>query len=347
MLIVTTPYLEELLAVLASLEERTRAFDLFRSDPGSHSQTLADVGASVLDLISHGLEVFEEATYLLESSDGNAGMRQESVEAASSIAFIAASGLLGHYRKLDALIKAIDDGNLPGNTELVLLSLCEETLEEAASAARALSVQLHDVLDVEPPSEGPDHSAPVIRRLTLARFWRSTSGMEAPTAETIRPRLQRAVTALARLRGDGFAYIRLSDRQVLESLQERALEWFRSGANAREGIRLWHDLSSCQVLMRQINNRAELIEHDQSVIEKILVAVAEVGCRRLAMADRLEAFSLLGRDDALDTILEGWRHGKVPDSDALIQELDRVRQTMPQSHRVEAPKGSLECRVGA
>lgn len=341
----TTPYLDELLDSLAKIEAKAAAFDLSHHAERSTDSLVDEIGRPMIDLVIYSLNVFEEAYCLLEAGDADDRLLQESAAEASSIAFIAARGLLGHQRRLGRLLGAIDKGSELTDPFGQLHDQVEEAREEVVNAAQALARELREGLDYDPPPEqGNKGETSLLLRLAMARFWLAVDGNSQPTTRTIRPRLQRAATAIAQLRGrDAFANLRLSEQNMLEGIQQRLIEWFRTKGDDETGLRLWLDLSCFNALMRKINDRAELLERDQRVIEETLAA-RERG--KLTTAERLEAFSLLGRDATLDTLLQAWRLGESPNEERLRSCLESVAEQIRERLGAGRQTGPISISLG-
>ena len=345
----TTPYLDELLDSLRKIEIKAAAFELSHHSGRAINDLVEEIGRPMIDLVVYSLNVFEEAYCLLETGEVDDRLLQESAAEASSIAFIAARGLLAHQRNLGRLLDTIEKGSEITDPAGQLLDHVEEALHEVVNASQALASELREGLDYDPaPEQRTSSESSLLLRLAMARFWLAVDGNSQPTTRTIRPRLQRAATAIAQLRGrDAFANLRLSEQNMLEGLQKRLLEWFREKGDEEAGLRLWLDLSCFNALMRKINDRSELLSRDQRVVEESLAAHARGTFTR---AERLEAFSLLGRDPRLDVLLQAWRLGESPNEETFRSCLEavaeQIRGRLGASRQTGPIPINLDLRIG-
>lgn len=110
-------------------------------------------------------------------------------------------------------------------------------------------------------------------------------------------KLRRAATAIASLVGlDAYSKMRIGDRFVLHQLRERIVACLREPRPAAATCkRLNVDLANFAELLRAINQRQELVEHDRQLIESLL------SCDR---PDATRLSRLVGLDDRLDFLLE-------------------------------------------
>jgi hypothetical protein len=96
-----------------------------------------------------------------------------------------------------------------------------------------------------------------------------------------------------------YADVRFSDRVVLRRLRERALTWARHDRSVPAGLRLLDDIWTCSDLLRGINRRQELRDHDRALIPRLLRGPDDD-----VAAWFVELDSLYGLDDDLDQLFE-------------------------------------------
>ncbi len=110
-------------------------------------------------------------------------------------------------------------------------------------------------------------------------------------------KLRSAATCIACLAGrDIYPKMRIRDRLALSQLRERMVTCLRQAQpNAAECRRLGTDLRGFAELLKGINLRQELVEHDRKLIEGVL-ADDDFDPAQLA--------SLAGLDDGLDSMIE-------------------------------------------
>lgn len=114
--------------------------------------------------------------------------------------------------------------------------------------------------------------------------------------------------------------VRASDRAVLRELRERALRWARGERSVVAGMNLLADLRTCGDLLRGINRRQELREHDHALLEKLRFGPnGDLGVWMEAVE------SLIGIDDTLDELIERMR-GDATMVSAVIARLEELYQ---------------------
>ncbi|MEL7059321.1 MAG: hypothetical protein AAGN46_04750 [Acidobacteriota bacterium] len=174
-----------------------------------------------------------------------------------------------------------------------------------------------------------------IRRL-YGQFRRSIlRGEETLDGESLQRRLRAASNRIAILRDlKIYPFLRIYDRVPIRRLQKRILAWLeRSPADPEtesEGRRLWSDLRSFAELLRQINNREELREHDRRTVNRIYRLLFEPASppERPLPAHVEDLEKLLGRDDELDLlVLDAARQS----STAFQAPLERLRRHLDQT----------------
>lgn len=93
-----------------------------------------------------------------------------------------------------------------------------------------------------------------------------------------------------------FEKARVSDRKLLRHLQRRILAWARSAQETASGRELLEDAFTSADLLRGINHRQELQEHDRILLRELAKEAGDLDLHRL--------LPLLGLDDKLDGFIE-------------------------------------------
>ncbi|MEL7061889.1 MAG: hypothetical protein AAGN46_17820 [Acidobacteriota bacterium] len=180
------------------------------------------------------------------------------------------------------------------------------TLARTARAAAALENHYCAEMGLERElSIASGTEAALAIRRGYGKFRRSINS--SSTGDAVEARLRRGATAIARLIGSNiFLELRAHDRQILMSLQKRIRKWFASDRQSEDGQRLVQDLVGFGMLLREINRRAELVEHDARLLPELQSLVAQSP----ADAQPLEDSFLLGRlrrlagaSDSIDRLL--------------------------------------------
>lgn len=140
-------------------------------------------------------------------------------------------------------------------------------------------------------------------RKVYAWFRRSLDVDAQPSKDSIQKAIRKIGTRIAALIGkDEYRELRPDDRILFSRLQARILQWLaQPQASFEEGRRLWEDCRAMGDILRQVNLRADLIEHDARLARTLLVGPRGVGETSHVSEDVLARLaSLEGLDDELD-----------------------------------------------
>jgi hypothetical protein len=159
-----------------------------------------------------------------------------------------------------------------------------------------------------PADRDHEAEAAVAVRRMYAKFRGSLAPCDGADGRALRRALRYASVSLAVMVGHAdFAEVRLSDRVLLLGLQQRILDWARTGGSDAGGLQLYKDILAAADLLRSINQRQELQPHDQAALAELrdLVAAGQ------PLADCVPALrALQGRDDELDVVLAAIHRGE-------------------------------------
>ncbi|MFZ5438363.1 MAG: hypothetical protein ACOZQL_00075 [Myxococcota bacterium] len=179
-----------------------------------------------------------------------------------------------------------------------------EVLSQCSSALRRLQKSLSALEHALCEVEGRERRFSYDSELTVSletrrqyrRLWSRVEELGEPGTEKVRPALRAAGTLIAMLVGKSvYSRIREQDRRQLRAFQERILAWLEPGAgDERAGVRLWQDFAGFVSMLRGINHRQELVEHDRKIL-RLLRAAADPAKEAPGLLLVLE-----GLDDALD-----------------------------------------------
>jgi hypothetical protein len=151
-------------------------------------------------------------------------------------------------------------------------------------------------------------SAVAVRQM-YTKFRRSLVDCDEDDPAGIRRAIRFAAVSLAVLLGsDAFCDVRLADRRLLRSLQTRIFGWVRHEGSDADGVRLHQDIRATADLLRGINLRQELQQHDHELASRALAALTEDPGAMREWMGRLRALS--GRDDAVDQLIEAATGGE-------------------------------------
>jgi hypothetical protein len=321
---------------LVTLADRTTAVDVRRYEGVGAQVVTEELVPRVGELLEEGLGLLEElrSHHEPDPGDEDAGhggekrrqgrfyrdmdqlmTREDSRRQVADLAFLGGLELRHHLDRLTVLGAATLGEDRPADGEdPELISRCAGGLRKLRKAVTAVENALSRYRGEAPRlSFLTETQASLKVRRACAKFRLAILGDGSPEPETIRPRLQTAATALARLLGrDAYWDLRYDDRRQLRALQERILGWMSTGRDAADpaaGLRLWQDLAGFAQLIDGINKRSELEEHDRDLVVEIhrLLFGGATPQRTVPeeLLDRLE--NLFGRDDELDRLIASGR----------------------------------------
>jgi hypothetical protein len=191
---------------------------------------------------------------------------------------------------------------------IALLGDCDSALRRLYKALCAIDIALARATLTEPSL---DFTSELQRSLRVRRYYarfsaQVLSGAE-PTPSTLLARLRATGTAIAVLVGhEVYSELRVRDRLQLRSLQRRILGWLSPGPRAdatAAGLQLWSDVKAFVGMLRGVNGRQELAEHDAKVVREAL-ALAAGGAREFPLELRRSLEALAGLDPAIDRLLK-------------------------------------------
>ncbi|MEO1369683.1 MAG: hypothetical protein AAFX50_21085, partial [Acidobacteriota bacterium] len=147
---------------------------------------------------------------------------------------------------------------------IAAVQLLSKVLKGAAAVENAYCHELE--LESEITHVADLTTALEIRR-HYQKFWRKVDAVAPVDDRSLLPRLRSAATSIARLTGRSiFLDMRVLDRQLLLRLQRRILDWLKDSKDIELGLVIWKDLESFASILRMINHRRELVEHDLAVV---------------------------------------------------------------------------------
>lgn len=245
-------------------------------------ETLATLVAAALDLLTETADAFDECD-------------DEPAMAIGDVAAIARMTL----REKQALLARIESES----DAWAIVDRCDRAARAVAKAMFALEQALASTYGFAPRIEIVDECARGVRvRAAYAKF-RTAVRQIADRAASMPLRVRAAATALAILTGrDEYDLMRVSDRRLLRSLQQRARAWLADDtAPAGEGEHIWQEMLAVSSLLMQINGRAELVAHDEAMLRTLCTSM-----RNGASIERVwpDVLTLRGLDATLDRMLD-------------------------------------------
>lgn len=218
----------------------------------------------------------------------------------------------------------------------------QEIISDCGCALRAIKKSLYALepllcaVEQRPRRLPPRLGTSLQVRRQYHKLWSFAAATGHVDPSTARAALRGAGTRIAMLTGaEVYNQLREDDRFRIRELQARILEWLRDGDDEVIATRLWQDFALFVEMLRQVNLREELIEHDREVLREAVaaltargeVAVPEV-CQMLAM--------VIGLDDALDALVS-----RAPRASVLLRELARVRAHLQDPQQDDKPSTTV------
>lgn len=337
------PHLAELLNEITATVEVTRALDLRPYENAEPSRVRDELSPQIESLLDHSIELLDELVGVAE----DLGIRRsdqaaESVSTTDSVflrsidelmtgeggrqledlVFLARFELVGRRERLrsEAQSERSDD----------LLSLCDACRRKILKTLTAVENALCTAANLKP---GLDYRTELnmslqIRRV-ISRCRRRLFAADETTPENVEARLLTAATVIAWLNGhEIYPDLRLTDRLELRGFQQRLIAWKTQDAtDRRAGLRLWQDLEVFCSILRKVNHRTELMDHDlRLALEADQVLFGGHTPPARVPLDLLERLGrLFGRDDAVDKLLSS---DEASDAAAWAKPLEYLIETL-------------------
>ncbi len=238
-------------------------------------------------------------------------------------AFIAVGELRQHRQRLMAM--------KPSMPEQEIISGCGSALRAIKKCLYAIEPLLCELENVEPMLPPRLATSLAVRR-QYQKLWSFAATVGVIEDSTVRGALRGAGTRIAILAGtDVYDLLREDDRFRLRDLQTRVLDWLGTGTDPLVALRIWQDFALFVEMLRQINLREELAEHDRRVLgEAVATLRSERALVELPSVIR-NLRAVIGVDDALDRVIQSEPSAKI-----LLDEVGRVLAALrPQSSYVD------------
>ncbi len=299
---------------------RARALDLRSYEESRPEDLRSEVYPEVADILAEALTVLDALTDSLETEksppedlDGfsvpdGSFLREidalleaaEDSQAIADIAFFSSREL--HLRK-----STVEQISASGDTWEIIGEL-GSALRKVYKAFTAIEAAICRQTDLSPVLGFSTelHRSLKVRRV-YARFQEAIAGDAEPHHEELRERLRGVAVNIAKMIGrDIYSELRITDRVHLRELQHRVLGWLkRADPNPKTGMRLWQDCAGFAMLLREVNKRQELQQHDHQLIGKMKRCLAEMAADEAPIPENFleQARPLYGMDAELDALI--------------------------------------------
>lgn len=202
---------------------------------------------------------------------------------------------------------------------LRIVTAAGNALRRLANVLRPLEISLAAFEGVKPPARVSwDLEIALATRKLYARLRRELRLVGQPGDSGFLKCLSRFIAIVGELRTtDVYRFLRFEDRVQITTLLKRTQHWLDQAdeRDPTEGRKLWEDLMTLVELLRLVNNRPELREHDRRQVARIWQVLFE-GPRQpttipTPLKEDLE--TLVGLDSELDDLIH--HAGKHPIAD--------------------------------
>lgn len=217
-----------------------------------------------------------------------------------------------------------------------LLSDCDSILRRVRKSLNAVGSTIARALGVPALAEYTSEltSSLAVRKALAGFRARVTKGGDPPENK-LRERFSYISNQIEILVSwDIYSGMRVRDRLLLRSLQQRLLAWLNGQkVSVEAGMRLWSDVSACAEMFALVNRRQELVEHDAAFLAQ---CTANLRAQPPDAAVDAAFFRSMRALDGLDTELDALL--KRPPPPPVIQELLPVVERLHGSYsRPEQP----------
>lgn len=296
---------------LANLISESRAFAV-ADDLDSISVLLSDWLPSIRQLFTEAMAILADLEGIVErATGGGADVRQSwskatgtlilprAFEELADLCFIAAVECRACLKELDVLSSASEP--------FTLLVVMERSQSRLSASLCAVETRLARMSGHDSKTRHVDLGRKSLRaRALIARFRRRITSVARQAGSDMEKRVRSIGNSFAWLLGhDHFSNLRASDRLTAKTLHRRTLEWLRSSESTDDdGRRLGHDVTAFIELLRLINRRPEIVQHDLRNVLEILSVLADSDPHGPLPCSVVEPLnSILGRDESLDEML--------------------------------------------
>ena len=220
-------------------------------------------------------------------------------EELADLCFVAAAECRACQRELEPLSDESE--------QFTLLVVMERSQSRLSGSLCAVEARLARMSGHDSRTRHVDLGRKTLRaRGLIAQFRRRSASVARQAEDDVAKTLRSCGNSLAWLIGhDHFGNLRASDRLTAKLLHQRTLDWLRaSGASDDDGLRLWHDVSAFVELLRLINRRPEIVQHDLKIVLQAMSVLADSDPHGPLPCSVVEPLnSILGRDEVLDEML--------------------------------------------
>ena len=350
----------QLLERLGSLVENSLAVTFVVPDDTGFFSIEDEAVQRVLDLIERTLLLLREITEIYDEESHDPSLEAEgeedeflreigaaisselAVREVSSLAFATRTQL---KENRDALATALENRNIwvvASHADTGLRRVCKGLITVEAAAREYESLEPFD-------RHWSDIKDSLETRRLYGQFRRALNRYEEPAdAAAVTEQLRKAAHRITILRDRKiYPFLRVYDRVSIRRLQKRIHAWIErpdDSEKEQDGRHLLIDLHSFAELLKQINNREDLREHDRRTASRLfrIFFSSKNPPTELQPGHIGDLELLLGRDDELDQIvLDPLRHGIEPLREPLERLLEQLNRPFEPVEEVLSPLAEM------
>lgn len=306
---------------MLGLFEAARAIDIRHFEEASSAEVAGNLSSRVSSVVERAIELAASILEAYDTPRTSSSPSQLTAELNFELAIDTVLSSDGEQKIADLAFMAVAElrqrcerlkTHGPSSDAWEMVCDCGSALRRVQKSLGALELAICEVENL-PRTLSFDSEVETSRqvRRQYAKLWRFCARTGEVDANTVRNALRGAGTLCAMLVGrDVYCRLRERDRYQLRQLQRRILGWLvQDPADPKAGVRVWEDWAGFVEMLRQVNLRQELVQHDSEALRIAEGALAQSQgpvsegtltlLRQLdGLDDELDAALCLSRDDA-------------------------------------------------
>jgi len=312
----------ELAQQVTTLLDEVLGFELRPNDDPDSLPEDSNATRAVLELVNRAVKVLQAVSARFEENaepDASTGgavaepslqdigamiSTETAAQEITNLAGMAAGELLYQGRAIETAVA--------GGERLRAVTAADGVVRELLRILIPLESALCEFLGLFVPRRvWPDLRVSLNVRRAFAELARGVAQIATPSSEDLGRTLAGVADLLLDLRRNPiYLSLRVEDRLCLGTLSQRLADWLEQPERLGEGegFNLLSEVRACMGILRHVNWRSELREHDQHLAIRIVERLNRSSDPEISPETEAELGALLGRDDEVDAlILDGNR----------------------------------------
>lgn len=256
----------------------------------------------ILDYYEPLVQTKSESQLLAEGEEGDSRGSNPTADL-TDLLFIARIELMQQGERLGSLQE--DSDPWEG------ISICAATRRRILKLSTVIGKDICDLEGVktkDSPYPSELERSLLVRRV-YGRFRKAIMKGPTPDKESIKSRMQMAEREIdVIVKGDVYQDLRVEDRRQFRTFCVQMEGWLACGdpLDEFEGITIFQEIVNFSQLLVQVNNRADLQEHDRRLLAEIHGDLFEKGksAKKIKVSVLKKLKRLYGRDDELDHLMD-------------------------------------------